>query len=43
MVQVEGNRSELHGVMEAWKVTTDSRFTEFGARMDLRCCRSEGI
>ena len=36
MVQVEGNRSELHGVMEAWKVTTDSRFTEFGARMDLR-------
>ena len=36
MVQVEGNRSELHGVMEAWKVTTDSRFTEFDARLDLR-------
>jgi hypothetical protein len=36
MVQVEGNRSELQGIMEAWRVTTDSRFTEFGARMDLR-------
>jgi hypothetical protein len=36
MVQVEGNRSELQGVMEAWKVTTDARFTEFGAHMDLR-------
>jgi hypothetical protein len=33
---VEGNRSELHNVMEAWKVTTDARFAEFGARMDLR-------
>jgi hypothetical protein len=36
MVQVESNRSELHGVMEAWKVTTDARFAEFGARMDQR-------
>src|SRR3954469_13644035 len=36
MVQVESNRSELNGVMEAWKVTTDARFAEFGVRMDLR-------
>jgi hypothetical protein len=36
MVQVEGNRSDLQGVMEAWRVTTDARFAEFGAHMDLR-------
>ena len=36
MVLVEANRSELRDVMEAWKVTTDSRFAEFGARMDRR-------
>src|SRR4051812_5445294 len=36
MVQVESNRSELHGVMEAWKVTTAAQFAEFGARMDQR-------
>ena len=36
MIHVEANRSELHDVMEAWRVTTDSRFAELGARMDLR-------
>jgi len=36
MVQVEDRRSELHAIVEASKAATDSRFAEFGARIDLR-------
>lgn len=36
MMHVEASRSELQDVMEAWRVTTDSRFAELGARIDLR-------
>ena len=36
MIQVEASRSELYNVIDAWKVTTDSRFNEFEARIDLR-------
>ena len=34
MVTVEANRSNLNGIMSAWRVATDARFAAIHARFD---------